>query len=346
VKALFSKLSDWQHWPFYLFYFPISYIWLWYYLRTKSLWFFTSSNPTLAFGGFEGEGKSVMCSRLPPEFCVPSVYVEKGSSISKVLEAVEAHKLSYPFIVKPDVGMKGILFRKIESEAQLILYHERMPAKYIIQPFLDTAIEVSVFYCRLPSNSRGMITALIQKNLFTVQGDGISTLQQLVERSFGPDKHLLRQHQQHLKKVLAKGEHYVLSYIANLVNGAQFINLTHLVDQELVSIFDRISHQADFFYGRYDIKCNSVEDLKVGNFKILEFNGAGSVPNHIYTGTFTLTGAYREILYHWRLMYQISKENNRKGYRYWSFNKGRLFLKRSKQHFKLLQKIDRELVLE
>jgi len=112
-------------------------------------------------------------------------------------------------------------------------------------------------------------------------------------------------------------------------------------------VFDDISRNNRFYYGRYDIKCESIEDLKDGkNFYILEFNGAGSVPNHIYTGTYTLAQAYKEILSHWKLMFEASEINHKEGNPYWSFMKGHLFLKNSKKHFNVLKKLDKELVLD
>jgi hypothetical protein len=81
------------------------------------------------------------------------------------------------------------------------------------------------------------------------------------------------------------------------------------------------------------------------NFAILEFNGAGSVPNHIYTGTYTLWGAYKEILMHWKAMYEISAANRRKGIAYYSLLQGHRFLQHSKKHFRVLKKLDKELVV-
>ncbi|HOZ87200.1 MAG TPA: hypothetical protein PL029_05545, partial [Bacteroidia bacterium] len=40
--------------------------------------------------------------------------------------------------------------------------------------------------------------------------------------------------------------------------------------------------------GRYDIRCTSIEDLKKGNnFSILELNGSGAEPAHIYDPNFS-----------------------------------------------------------
>src|SRR5678809_983904 len=65
VKKFFSKITNWELWPFTVLYFPIGFVWAWYCLRARSIWFFSSSNPTLTFGGFEGESKKEMYDQLP-----------------------------------------------------------------------------------------------------------------------------------------------------------------------------------------------------------------------------------------------------------------------------------------
>jgi hypothetical protein len=106
--------------------------------------------------------------------------------------------------------------------------------------------------------------------------------------------------------------------------------------------FDVLIHYTNqFFYGRYDIKTLSIEDLKEGkNFIILEFNGSGAEPNHIYDCNMSIWQAYRIILQHWRALYQISRYNHKNGTPYWSFRKGQRFLREANKHFKLLEKFD------
>ncbi|HYH16219.1 MAG TPA: hypothetical protein VD794_13415 [Flavisolibacter sp.] len=313
------------------------------------MWFFTPSNPTLAFGGFEGEGKKQMYNQLPQQYCPKSLFIKPSMSFDKVKMLLKENCFGYPFIVKPDVGMKGIMFRKIESERQLERYHAHMPADYIVQEFLDLPLEVSVFYCRKPEEQKGEITALIQKNLLEIHGDGKSTLSNLIQKHPIARDWVNKSHKglnDQLGRVLNEGERYCLSHVANLFHGAHFIDLKHLIDDQLTELFDKISHQNQFYYGRYDIKCTSVEDMKKGkNFYILEFNGAGSVPNHIYAGKYSLIGAYKEILTHWKWLYNISQYNHENGYPRWSLMKGHRFLQNSKKHFDVLKKLDKELVL-
>jgi hypothetical protein len=149
-----------------------------------------------------------------------------------------------------------------------------------------------------------------------------------------------------LQSVLPNGETMYVSLVGNRMNGATFTDLTGEADATLLKLFDAISLHCQFYYGRYDIKCESVQKLKEGkDFLILEFNGAGSIPNHIYTPGYTLLKAYKEIARHWNLMYRISKANHQKGVAYWSFLKGRQFFNVSKAHFKTLKKVDEEMIL-
>src|SRR5215203_164666 len=65
--------------------------------------------------------------------------------------------------------------------------------------------------------------------------------------------------------------------------GAQLVSLEKEKDEQLLQLFDTISHTANFYYGRYDIKCTSLNELKEGNnFCIVEFNGTGAEPHHMY----------------------------------------------------------------
>lgn len=342
MKNLIKRLSNWQHWPFLPFYFPVSFVWLWYCIRSGSLWFFSTSNPTLTFGGFEGESKDEMYKLLSKEYYPKTIYVDPQHSFDQVRNVVKKHSFSYPFIVKPNVGMAGILFRKISNEKQLEIYHHLMPAEYIIQDFVDYPFEVSVFYYRHPGNKTGKISAFFSKKLPVIKGDGFSSIEELTRNNKAEIKEEIdKLSTEKLKDILGKDEIFYLSFVGNRYHGCTFHDLSGLIDHELLKVFDNISVTNDFYYGRYDIKCQSVEDLKKGkNFLILEFNGAGSIPNHIYTEKYHLKEAYSEILNHWKALYEISNYNHKKGTEYWGFSKGLIFLINAKKHFRILKKFD------
>lgn len=345
LKIFFQRLTNWELWPFYVLYFPIGPVWFWYCLKARSFWFFSSSNPTITFGGFEGESKKEMYEQLPLGSYPKTAYVLHGIPFESVKKILNDSGFNYPFIVKPDIGMKGILFRKIDNEDQLRKYHERIPVEYIVQDLVDLPVELSVFYYRHPTRNKGTISGLIQKELLEVWGDGKSTLRELIlahPRARLRMDEMKKRHEHRLGRILPKGNHFYLSYAGNHNRGAKFINLIHLADERLLEIFDNLSHYTDkFYYGRYDIKCNSIEALKnYHEYSILEFNGCGAEPNHIYDAGLNIWQAYAEILRHWKALYEISKYNHENGTPYWPFLKGYRFLKQARRHFRSLEKFD------
>jgi len=205
-----------------------------------------------------------------------------------------------------------------------------------------------VFYYRFPYEQKGVITGFIQKELMEVVGDGKQSLLELIlqhpKGKYRMEEMRIK-HADFLEKIIAVNERYYLAHAANLNRGANFVNLHHLIDDELVSIFDKISFPTQFYYGRYDLKCQSIDDLKKGkNFLILEFNGSGAEPNHVYNIGYSLKQAQKEFLKHWDALYQISVYNHSKGISYWPFLKGWKFLKEAKKHLKILEEYDKKIL--
>lgn len=345
LRKFIQRITNWELWPFEILYFPISFVWLGYMLKSRAIWFFTPSNPTIAFGGFEGEGKKEMYDQLPPHLVPRTIYIQHDLPFDVVLKQIEQAVFHYPFIVKPDVGMKGILFRKIDNEGQLKKYHERIPVEYIVQDMIDLPVEVSVFYYRHPASAKGTVSGFIHKELLHVVGNGTSTLEQLIEehpRARHRMEEMKHRHGHRLQRIIENQRIFYLSYAGNHNRGAHFTNLHQEIDERLHKVFDELSlYSRHFYYGRYDIKTSGIEDLKAGrNFMILEYNGCGAEPNHIYDCNMKLADAYKEILKHWKALYEISKYNHNHGFPYWSFQKGKSFIKDSRKHFKLLEKYD------
>jgi hypothetical protein len=345
LTNFFSKITNWESWPFKLIYAPLIPVWLWYAFKSRRMWFFTPSNPKLTFGGMEGEPKKEMYNLLPPEYYPITFNVIPSESFLQVKLKLNSFNISYPFIVKPEIGGQGILFRKINDENELKTYHRLVPVEYIIQQLVNYPMEVSVFYIRHPNESKGRVTGFLHKIPLHVIGNGKDSLQQLVKRHPKAAKRRAEIQCKHKGKwlsVIGKGEKYILSYAANHNRGAHFVDLKNKIDQPLVDVFDEISHRIDdFFYGRYDIMCKSIEDLKQGkNFSILEYNGCGAEPNHFYDTGYTLGGAYKEILLHWKALHQISEYNRSTGIEPWPYQKGVDYLKRTTRHFRLMKEAD------
>ncbi len=348
MKKYIKRLTHWEAWPFNLIYAPLAPFWLYYMLRSRSVWFFTPSNPKITFGGLEGETKKEMYQLLPPHLYPATFSVMPDWSFARVKDQMQEMQIQFPCVVKPEVGGQGILFRKIDHLDQLKNYHDQVPVEYMVQAMVQYPMEVSVFYIRHPKEPTGRVTGFLHKIPMRVVGDGSRTLEELIlqhPKAAKRTSELFAKHQSVLQQVIPAGETYVLSYAGNHNRGAHFIDLKDHINSSLAGVFDALSHSIDdFFYGRYDIMCASIEALQEGkDFLILEYNGCGAEPNHIYDTGYSLWQAYREILHHWKALYEISRYNARQGHQPWSFWKGLSFLRDTRKTFKDMRAMDQSI---
>jgi hypothetical protein len=98
----------------------------------------------------------------------------------------------------------------------------------------------------------------------------------------------------------------------NHVRGAKFLDDSQFIDDELTTTIDSICKKVNgFHFGRLDIRYNVWEELKQGkNFSIIELNGSGSEPTHIYDPKHFIFWAWKEIIKHWKILYRISSLNH------------------------------------
>ncbi len=340
-----QTFTHWELWPFYVIYAPLCFVWLYYAFKAKSFWFLSPVNPTLEFSGFEGESKKEMYEQLPTHYYPKTLYITAKENVHDVITKMKDANFTYPFITKPQKGMHGLLFRKVENEKQFYQYHQYVPFDYLIQQLVDLPLELSVFHVRYPNETKGKITGLILKDYLAVTGDGTSTLIQLIKKhpkAKYKEAEMRRKHEAHLSDIIEAGKKYYLSIAGNHNRGARFINLHKEIDERLCNVFDKISAEAgQFYFGRYDLKCISVEDLKEGkNISVLEYNGVGAEPNHIYDCGMSYREALKVIVSHWEDMYRIGKINNKKGVPYWNFWKGYTHLIKAKHYFKIMNQYD------
>lgn len=344
IKTILYKISHWETWDWRIKYVPILPVWIWNCIRARSFWFFTTSNPKLVFGGFEGVTKMSIYEHLPPGSYPRSLLIKADQSVSEVQKTVE-HNFHYPFVAKPDVGRMGFMFRIIRKSADLEAYHKAMQVDYIVQELITYPLEVSVYYYRFPEQKSGTITGFIRKESLEITGDGHSTVDELIAanpRVCFRLEEMRAKHADTLNGILQLGEKFCLSQALNLSRGCRLVSLENEIDESLVEIFDELSSYSDtLFYGRYDIKCASVEDLKQGkNFSIIEYNGCGAEPHHVYGNSNSFLKACLILAQHWLILFKIARSNHVRGFEYDGFAKGWKTMISCRKYFSQLRKLD------
>jgi hypothetical protein len=233
-------------------------------------------------------------------------------------EICARRNISYPFILKPDLGQRGAGIKLIRNESQAGNYLKETSAPLLVQRFAAGPHEVGIFYYRFPSESRGHIFAITEKIFPVLTGDGKSTIAELIWRDdrarFMAEKYLQRLGARQ-NDVLAKGEMQPLVQAGNHAQGCIFRDGMHLNTPALEERIDEISNKVGgFFIGRYDIRFANEDDLRAGKiFQIIELNGAAAEATSIYDARNSLWSAYRTLFRQWELVFAIGAENRRRG---------------------------------
>lgn len=285
-------------------------------------------------GGMFGESKYDVLSKVPRAYVPNTMLVPGAASIDQVLTSMTENKLSFPVICKPDLGERGFMVKRINDLPSLKQYMQLMKHPFLIQELVDLPLEFGVFYRRLPDEKVGSVTSVVMKEMLTVTGDGKQTLQQLVYSNARARLQwpvLKNRYADRWNVVIPSGEVLELVSIGNHCLGTKFLDGSYLINEQLSLSFDKISKQIDGFnFGRFDLRCGSLNDLYNGNIKVLELNGCGAEPAHIYHPGFSIFKAVSVLLDHWRSIFVISRANKKRGVRYTPIKEAMMHYKKFK----------------
>jgi hypothetical protein len=338
----FIRLFHWEYWPFHIVYAPIYLYWFWLCIKARSFFFFNTSNPAIGNGGFLMESKKAIYDLIPDAYYPATLFFVAGTSQEDVIASIHRQQLKFPLVGKPDIGMQGLSVKKMETEEEVIEYALTSKVNFLVQEFVPFKNEVGIFYYRYPNEKTGHISGIVGKEFLAVKGNGSSTISELLKKD---KRHILQLpvlrkiYGQNLEKVLKQDEEYVLVPYGNHVRGAKFIEASHLTEDRLTESIDKVCRQVDgFYYGRLDVRYNTWEELREGKkFSIIELNGAGSEPTHIYDPKHSIFFAWKEIIRHLNILWKISRINHRLLKKpYMKISDGLQMLKDNKQYVKLI----------
>lgn len=312
------KLFNYEYWTWWVFFLPLAPYWLYLALRNRSLTYFTAVNTCIPDGGVFGESKNDILSQIAPRYLPSGTFVQREETWESVQQKLIQAGISFPLIVKPDVGGRGFRVHKINDVQHLQRYLNDTPQPVIIQEYVAYELEFGVMYARMPGEPGGRITSITQKEFLSVTGDGRSTVGELLDghtrARFAMDE-LRERVKEAWNDVVPAGQQRYIQPIGNHCLGTKFLNANHLINRRLTAVFDQIALPIEgFYYGRFDLKVSNLEDFYQGrNIKILELNGATSEPGHIYDPNYRLWKAYRDIMHNMRIVADISAANIRRG---------------------------------
>lgn len=326
-RPFFIRLFNWEYWSFNTIYIPIYIIWIGLCIRARSFFFFAAANPKIKNGGFLNESKKDIFPLIPPDIHPKTVFFSVPSNPEIVLADLKRNSLQFPLIGKPDIGGRGRGIKALRDEQDLNEYVKIAYLDFHIQEFVPYKNEVGIFYYRYPGEAHGKISGIVGKEFLKVVGDGASDIRTLMsenKRAILQIKNLEETNPALLRTVLAAGEERIIVPYGNHARGAKFLDHSRLANEKITATIDKICQTIpEFYFGRLDIRFNTWEGLENGlQFSIIEVNGAGSEPTHIYDPRHSIFFAWKEITRHWIILWRISRLNHKRGVPYLSIKEG------------------------
>lgn len=325
MAARFRRLARWEFWPPWMFYPPVVAYIAWLAVRHRGLTVFTAANPAIPDGGFVGESKSGILSNLtamPGRVAETTLVRGTLGAEDRLLAArsfIRSRGLSFPVVVKPDVGQRGEGVEVVHTDDRLVATLADRTGDTVVQAFAP-GHEFGVFWVRRPGDVRGWIASITEKRFPTVTGDGHSTLGDLIDSD---DRAVLMRSAyraslgDRVSEVPAAGETVKLVEIGSHCRGAVFLDGSWVWTEALERAFGRVAEGFDgFCFGRYDVRVESIEAFQRGQgFTIVELNGVTAEATHIYDPRTRLVDAYRTVFGQWRTAFEIGAANRARGVR-------------------------------
>lgn len=321
------RFTRWEFWPWWMIYPPVFLSVIRSALKYRSFTVFTCANPALPAGGFVEESKSVILRGLAGAGSAVAAWTVLAPADDKAAGAARTHllatwmanrKLAWPIVLKPDIGERGQGVAICRDGESATAYLARNLTAIIAQAYVP-GVEYGVFYYRHPDESTGHILSITDKRFPQVVGDGRHTLDHLIladDRAVSSARFFLKRQATRLAEIPPAGAVIPLTELGTHCRGALFLDGTaDLVTPELTAAMDKISKTfSGFYFGRYDVRCPSAEDLRAGrNLHVIELNGVTSEATAIYDPRGSLIGAWLLLCRQWRLCYEIGAANRARG---------------------------------
>jgi hypothetical protein len=270
----------------------------------------------MKFGGMMSHSKYELLGKLPECYIPKSILVKQNSLTEDLIN----NEIKFPVIAKPNEGERGWGVERIETALQLQEYFANAKEDVLIQDFIDFDLELSILYYRYPLIARGHISSIALKGFRTVLGNGKDTLSALIRDKYPKMKvsdyplYLIDK----VNLIIPENETVQVNCIGNIARGAHCVNYNHIIEANIIEVFDRItSFLPDFYYGRFDLKVPSVNHLRKGiDIKIMELNGTGCQPMHVFDENVSWWERYKAFYRHFKTIYRIGRINHSRGVKY------------------------------
>jgi hypothetical protein len=335
-KPWFIRMMNKEYWNANIYVAPVVVYVAYLAAKARTPLFFTAANPAIPTGGMVGEDKADISNWIPPQYRPKNCTIEANDKMENIRMRLERGGLQFPVIIKPVVGCRGLMVKKVDSLSEIMEHILRFPTTFLLEEYIDYPVEAAVLYWKNPETGESGIQSIAGKKFLSVLGDGKQSVECLLEqnpRGILQMERLKIEKPALLKRVPRMDEKIIVEPIGNHCRGTKFLDYNQLITPEMVQSFNKI--QADLpgiYLFRLDLKVPSILDLQAGkNIKILEINGVGSDPAHIFdpnTRFFEIWAAYFRL---WKKIFEVSTALHRQGVPYMTLKEYKNFAKKQKE---------------
>jgi len=201
-------------------------------LRYRSLTLFTLANPGMPHAGIAMMSKSDILKGFQKReehvaaFTVIAAELSLDERQTRLDHFMQSRSLSYPIVLKPDYGERGVGVGIISSPEEARDYLSGSSETVIAQEYV-AGEEFGIFYIRRPSDRRGKVWSITAKLPTFVVGDGGRSLEQLIlddERAVCMARFFLRKFSERLGEIVPAGERFLLAELGTHSRGALFLD--------------------------------------------------------------------------------------------------------------------------
>jgi len=329
IRAAIDRTSNHEYWPTLFVYLPVLCWGLGRVFSGKGLGKMTAVNPGYSDdAGVQDESKMDLNLKLgdgtsDDQAVLHCVLIADNEDlqtrIKAVTDAIDHDEAlgGLPVICKPDKGERGRAVRLELTKEGVIEYCQKSDEPFVLQKYHPGPLELGVLWIRHVESitdlnyqgPSGFIYAITIKHFPVIIGDGEHTLRRLIlmhKRYRAQAAVFIDRMQDQLDLILDEGEELTLGFAGNHAQGAMFTDgeqlITPQLSAKLGAIADRFNAPVGGFdIGRFDIRCESLEQLKQGEgFGIVELNGLTSEPTNIYDPDRSLFWAWGVLIGYWK----------------------------------------------
>jgi hypothetical protein len=184
-KPWFIRLMNKEYWNANIYIAPVVVYVAYLAAKARSPLFFTAANPAIPTGGMVGEDKADISRWIPPQYRPKNCTIASSDSMENIKTSLEKAHLQFPLIIKPAVGCRGLMVKKVENLSEIMEHLFRFPTNFLIEEYIDYPVEAAVLYWKNPETGESGIQSIAGKKFLSVLGDGKQSVECFCNKTQG-----------------------------------------------------------------------------------------------------------------------------------------------------------------